>query len=109
LVDQISVKNPNAIKDITETAITVVTEAGRVFNIPLQDTIHDTLTPVSMPSSYHDAIAKHPRLRDHPRVSGHQVDAYYQAIGQKHPTKKALQSVVDLMPSGTMQEYVQLM
>jgi hypothetical protein len=109
LVEKINKKTPNAIKDITEKAITVVTEKGRVFNIPLQDTIHDTLTPVSMPSSYRDAIAKYPRLRDHPRVSGYQVDAYYQAIGQKHPTEQALQSVVNLMPSGTMQEYIQLM
>ena len=109
IVDQISIKNPNAIKNITETAITVETADGRKFNIPLQDTVHDTLKPVEMPQAHKDAIAKNPNLKDRPRVSGKQVKAYYAAIGQKVPTQMSLQLVTGLMQWGTMSEYTQLM
>lgn len=104
LVGKISIKNPNAIKEISETAITVVAERGE-FELPLQDSIIASgYEHSNIPQSFLDK-KKYLWLRDCIYYTGKQLKQYYEDVNQDLLSKADIESIVALMPSWDKYSY----
>lgn len=100
IVDQISSQHPDAIKDISETAITIQTLNNKIFNIPLQDNSHKTLEILEESHQLNGGGYEYLKKLPHRYVTYKQVLAYYDAIHQQPPTSQEKASVISLMPWG---------